>query len=65
MPLEDFIKKELPENIANVKLENSPEVDTVEISAKNGDVKNVAANAQAPKAENGDASVGKKLDVAA
>lgn len=32
MPLEDFIKKELVENLKEIKLEKSPEADTVELS---------------------------------
>lgn len=59
VPLEDFIKKELAENIASVKLENTPESDTVQIASKTVDASNV--NVQASNAD----GVGKKLDVAA
>ncbi len=34
MPVDDFLTKELPENVANVNLEKSPEKDTLELSAK-------------------------------
>ena len=68
MPLEDFLKKELPENVANIKLENSPEADTVEIASKSNldeGAKKVSTDASPQKAEDDKSSVGKKLDVAA
>ncbi len=66
MPLDDFIKNELP----NVKsLENSPAADTVEISAKPAEKEEApkaqeAVNAQATEEEE-KPEAGKKLDVAA
>lgn len=65
LPLDDFIKKELPENLENVKLENSPNSDSVEISKPNttenkpAPIENKTVETQeTPKNE-----VGKKLDV--
>ena len=68
MPLEDF-KKELAENLPQVKLEKVPEKDSVEISKKE-DKAPVAKEEKASPAENKDnkpatPEVGKKLDVAA
>lgn len=74
MPIDDFVKKELVENIENIKLENSPEKDTVELSTKTetatptDDKTNVAQNPEvktevAPNTNQPE--VGKKLDVAA
>lgn len=65
MPLEDF-KKELIENLADVKLENTPAKDTVELS--NATPKNEPKQAAPTAAQNGTATAkpeeNKKLDVA-
>lgn len=54
MPVDDFLKKELPENVANLNLEKTPEKDTVELSAKPAEeapvAKDAQATAEAPKA---------------
>jgi hypothetical protein len=62
MPLDDFVKKELVENLANVKLENSPEKDTVELA--NGKTIEAPKAPEAQVADNKD-TASKKLDVAA
>lgn len=62
MPIDDFVKKELVENLQNVKLENSPEADTVDISTKAAPIE--APKAETPKDDN-KVEVGKKLDIAA
>lgn len=51
MELDKFIKEELPNNVKNLKLENSPEKDTVEISkpAAQAEAKETTA-ANEPKA---------------
>lgn len=51
MELDKFIKEELPNNVKNFKLENSPEKDTVEISkpAKEENKQPAPAAAQLPK----------------
>ncbi|MBQ8460109.1 hypothetical protein IJ541_08430 [bacterium] len=65
IPLEDFITKELP-NIADLKLEKSPETDTVEISQKSADTKVVAETKPEPaEPKQQETVVGQKLDVAA
>ena len=68
VPLEDFIKKELP-NIADMKLEKSPEKDTVEISKpadKNpADTKPTEQKPTIAEAKAQETVVGQKLDVAA
>lgn len=55
MPVDDFLKKELPENVANLNLEKTPEKDTVELSAKPAEeapaAKEAKAATEAPKAE--------------
>ena len=63
MPLEDFVKNELVENLQNIKLENTPVADTVDISTKSAPIE-APKTIEAPKDDNKDA-VGKKLDVAA
>lgn len=65
LPLDDFIKKELPENLENVKLENTPEKDSVEISKK-PEVSAKAApieKATEDMVKTETPEVGKKLDV--
>ncbi len=51
MELDKFIKEELPNNVKNIKLENSPEKDTVELSkpAKEENKEVAPASAQLPK----------------
>lgn len=53
IPVDDFLKKELPDNVANLNLEKTPAKDTVELSAKPAEealaVKDAKA-AEAPKA---------------
>ncbi len=55
MPVDDFLKKELPENVANLNLEKTPAKDTVELSAKPAEeapaAKEAKAATEAPKAE--------------
>lgn len=66
LPLDDFIKKELPENLENVKLENSPKADTVEISkTEQPDQKQATevAKQEPQTTEPEKAEVGKKLDI--
>lgn len=60
MPVDEFMKNELPNNVKNIKLEKTPEKDTVEISKPAGeapkadkkeDVKAPVAPEQAPVAK--------------
>lgn len=60
MPVDEFMKNELPNNVKNIKLEKNPEKDTVEISKptaeapkadKKDDVKAPIAPEQAPVAK--------------
>ena len=64
MSLDDF-KQELINNCAEIKLEKTPEKDTVEISKKPTDAPQKTTVATAKPAEEPKAEVGKKLDVAA
>ncbi len=67
MPVDDFLTKELPENVANVNLEKSPEKDTLELSAKPAEEASAAKDApaveEAPKAEPVKAEVKAETDV--
>ena len=63
MPLEDFVKNELVENLQNIKLENTPVADTVDISTKSAPIEAPAKSEALP--EDNKPVVGQKLDVAA
>jgi len=65
MPLEDFVQKELLQNVAEIKLEKTPETDTVELSANAAKAAPAEQKLveEAPKPT--EPEVGKKLDVAA
>lgn len=57
MPVDEFMKNELPNNVKNIKLEKTPEKDTVEISKPAGEApkadkkEDVKALEQAPVAK--------------
>ncbi len=72
MPLDDFVKKELATNLANVQLEKEPQKDTVEISKtaakpeadKATEKKDIdKAQAKTPEKTNETKPEEKKLDV--
>lgn len=50
MPVDDFLKKELPENVANLNLEKTPAKDTVELSAKPAEEAPAVKDAKAAEA---------------
>lgn len=66
MELDKFVKEELTNNVKNIKLENAPEKDTVEISkpaATPEAAKAEAAKAEAPKATEEAKATDKAIDV--
>lgn len=61
MELDKFVKEELTNNVKNIKLENAPEKDTVEISKPAATPE--AAKAEAPKATEEAKATDKAIDV--
>lgn len=65
LPLDDFIKKELPNNLANIKLENTPKEENIKIP-KNAEITDKPLDLESETKQmiqNEEPEIGKKLDI--